>query len=151
MKILIATGASRTAKKWKNQETTWEKFLEKLRTTTRTRETMAEYMKMPKREQDRIKDVGGFVGGYLKNGRRLAGNVLNRQLVTLDADFGDESLTTMLDLSYGDTAYAVYSTHKHTKDRPRLRIVFPLAKPVGPDAYQAIARRIASDIGTSAP
>ena len=47
MKILIATGASRTAKKWKNQETTWEKFLEKLRTTTRTRETMAEYMKMP--------------------------------------------------------------------------------------------------------
>lgn len=147
MKILIATGASRTAKKWKNQETTWEKFLEKLRTTTRTRETMAEYMKMPKREQDRIKDVGGFVGGYLKNGRRLAGNVLNRQLVTLDADFGDDSLTTMLDLSYGDTAYAVYSTHKHTKDHPRLRIVFPLAKPVGPDAYQAIARRIASDIG----
>lgn len=147
MKILIATGASRTAKKWKNQETTWEKFLEKLRTTTRTRETMAEYMKMPKREQDRIKDVGGFVGGYLKNGRRLAGNVLNRQLVTLDADFGDDSLTTMLDLSYGDTAYAVYSTHKHTKDHPRLRIVFPLAKPVGPDAYQAIARRLASDIG----
>ena len=147
MKILIATGASRTAKRWKNQETTWEKFLEKLRTTTRTRETMAEYMKMPKREQDRIKDVGGFVGGYLKNGRRLAGNVLNRQLVTLDADFGDESLTTMLDLSYGDTAYAVYSTHKHTKDRPRLRIVIPLAKPVGPDAYQAIARRIAADIG----
>ncbi len=147
MKILIATGASRTAKKWKNQETTWEKFLEKLRTTTRTRETMAEYMKMPKRDQDRIKDVGGFVGGYLKNGRRLAGNVINRQLVTLDADFGDESLTTMLDLSYGDTAYAVYSTHKHTKDKPRLRIVFPLAKPVGPDAYQAIARRVAADIG----
>ena len=147
MKILIATGASRTAKKWKNQETTWEKFLEKLRTTTRTRETMAEYMKMPKREQDRIKDVGGFVGGYLKNGRRLAGNVINRQLVTLDADFGDESLLSTLDLFYADTTYAVYSTHKHTKDHPRLRIVFPLAKPVGPDAYQAIARRLASDIG----
>ena len=147
MKILIATGASRTAKKWKNQETTWEKFLEKLRTTTRTRETMAEYMKMPKREQDRIKDVGGFVGGYLKNGRRLAGNVINRQLVCLDADFGDESLLSTLDLFYADTSYAVYSTHKHTKDHPRLRIVFPLAKPVGPDAYQAIARRLASDIG----
>ena len=147
MKILIATGASRTAKKWKNQETTWEKFLEKLRTTTRTRETMAEYMKMPKREQDRIKDVGGFVGGYLKNGRRLAGNVINRQLVCLDADFGDDSLLSTLDLFYADTTYAVYSTHKHTKDHPRLRIVFPLAKPVGPDAYQAIARRLASDIG----
>ncbi|MBQ9284228.1 MAG: hypothetical protein IJ216_04180 [Acidaminococcaceae bacterium] len=147
MKIMIATGASRTAKRWKNQEILWDKFLDKLRTTTRTRETMAEYLKLPKRDQDRVKDVGGFVGGYLKNGRRLAGNVVHRQLVTLDADFGDDSLLSTLDLFYSDTTYAVYSTHKHTKDHPRLRIVFPLAKPVGPDAYQAIARRLASDIG----
>ena len=147
MKMMIATGSSRTAKRWKNQEITWERFLEKLRTTTRTRETLAEYMKMPKQDQDRIKDVGGFVGGYLKDGRRLAGNVVHRQLVTLDADFGDDSLLAMLDMFFGGYYYAVYSTHKHSKDHPRLRVVFPLAKPVGPDAYQAIARRLASDIG----
>ena len=147
MKMMIATGNSRKSKKWKNLETTWDKFRDKLRTTTRTRETMAEYLKMPKQEQDRIKDVGGFVGGYLRDGRRLAGNVVKRQLVTLDVDFGDDTLLSTMDLFYGDTEWVAYSTHKHTKDHPRLRIIFPLAKPVGPDAYQAIARRLASDIG----
>ena len=147
MKFAIATGQNRWTKRWKNQEWTWEELLQKLRTTTRTRETLAEYMKMPKAEQDQIKDVGGFVGGYIKNGRRIAGNITKRQLVTLDADFGTGELLPMLDLIYGGNAYAVYSTHKHTPKKPRLRVILPLSAPVDPDAYQAIARRIAADIG----
>lgn len=147
MNFSIAIGQSRMAKHWKNQEMSWEDFLKKLKITTRTRETLAGYLKMPKAEQDRIKDVGGFVGGYIKNGRRLAGNITKRQLVTLDADFGTPDLIPMVDLMYGEAAYAVYSTHKHTPEKPRLRIVIPLSAPVDPDAYQAIARRIAADIG----
>ena len=102
---------------------------------------------MSKPRQDEIKDVGGFVGGYIKNGRRIAGNVVKRQLVTLDADFADSSFMTILDLVLGDVCYAVYSTHKHTPEKPRLRVVIPLARAVQPDAYHAIARRIADDIG----
>ena len=147
MKFAIATGQNRYAKRWKNQEWTWADLLKKLRTTTRTRETLSEYMKMPKTDQDRIKDVGGFVGGYVKNGRRIAGNITKRQLVTLDADFGTSELLPMLDLLYGGNNYAVYSTHKHTPEKPRLRVVLPLSAPVDPDAYQAVARRIAADIG----
>lgn len=147
MKFAIATGQNRYAKRWKNQEWTWADLLKKLRTTTRTRETLSEYMKMPKTDQDRIKDVGGFVGGYVKNGRRIAGNITKRQLVTLDADFGTSELLPMLDLLYGGNNYAVYSTHKHTPEKPRLRVVLPLSEPVDPDAYQAVARRIAADIG----
>lgn len=147
MKFAIATGQNRYAKRWKNQEWTWADLLKKLRTTTRTRENLSEYMKMPKTDQDRIKDVGGFVGGYVKNGRRIAGNITKRQLVTLDADFGTSELLPMLDLLYGGNNYAVYSTHKHTPEKPRLRVVLPLSAPVDPDAYQAVARRIAADIG----
>ena len=147
MKFSIATGQNRWTKRWKNQEWTWEELLKRLRTTTRTRETLSEYMKMPKTDQDRIKDVGGFVGGYVKNGRRIAGNITKRQLVTLDADFGTSELLPMLDLLYGGNNYAVYSTHKHTPEKPRLRVVLPLSAPVDPDAYQAVARRIAADIG----
>lgn len=54
---------------------------------------------------------------------------------------------TILDLVLGDVCYAVYSTHKHTPEKPRLRVVIPLDRAVQPDAYQAIARRIADDIG----
>lgn len=145
--LMIAVGRSRLTKQWKNINISWENFCAKLRVTTRTRETLAEYARLSKTEQDAIKDVGGFVGGYLKDGRRIAGNVVKRCMVTLDADFGDDGMLAMLDLMYGDNAYAVYSTHKHTKEKPRLRIIFPLASAVEPDAYQAIARRIASDIG----
>ena len=49
-------------------------------------------MKMPKPKQDQIKDVGGFIGGSLKDGRRKAENVTERQLVALDADFAPEYL-----------------------------------------------------------
>lgn len=146
-KITIATGYSRTAKRWKNKEMLWSEFLTKLSETTRTRETVAEYLALPKPEQDRIKDVGGFVGGYVKDGRRVAGNAKKRYLITLDADFGDDTLLSTLDIIYGNAAYAIYSTHKHSGDTPRLRIILPLSKPVGPDAYQAVSRRIASDIG----
>ena len=41
---------------------------------------------MKKSQQDELKDVGGFVAGELKDNRRKAENVLNRCLVTLDAD-----------------------------------------------------------------
>ena len=146
-KITIATGHSRTAKTWKNKEMFWSEFLTKLSETTRTRETLAEYHAMSKTDQDNVKDVGGFVGGYVAQGRRVAGNAKKRYLITLDADFGDDTLLSTLDIIYGGFAYAVYSTHKHTADAPRLRIVLPLKTPVSADAYQAVSRRIASDIG----
>ena len=45
---------------------------------TATRETVAEYASMGKAERDNVKDIGGFVGGYLKNGRRSNAGVVNR-------------------------------------------------------------------------
>ena len=77
-KLLIAIGRSRKASQWQNKEMPWSEFLDKLATTTRTRETVAEYAALPKGERDTIKDVGGFVGGYLKNGKRNNASVVNR-------------------------------------------------------------------------
>ncbi|UTW68405.1 hypothetical protein KHA80_12140 [Anaerobacillus sp. HL2] len=60
----------------------------KLSRTVRTHETcFEEYKKLSKTKQDEIKDVGGFVGGSLKDGRRKQENVELRQIVSLDADF----------------------------------------------------------------
>ena len=79
-KIKIAVGSSRFAKSWKNKELSYREFVDKLRNTTRTPETVAEFAAFPKSDQDRIKDIGGFVGGYLADGRRAAGHAKERQL-----------------------------------------------------------------------
>lgn len=142
----IAVGQKRTDINWKNKELSWSELLQRLSRTTRTREAAAEYRRMTKSKQGEIKDVGGFVGGVLSHGRRKAGNVSWRCLVTLDADYADNGLWdtfTMLQ----DYAAAVYSTHSHTPEKPRLRLIVPLSRPVRPDEYVAIARRVAGDIG----
>ncbi len=142
----VSTGKSRFEKHWKNKDMNWSALLKRLQDPTRTQETLAEYRAMGKPQQDQIKDVGGFVGGSLKDGRRKSENVQERQLVTLDADFAPAGLEEDLEL-LASYAYAVYSTHKHTPDKPRLRILIPLDRPVTPDEYEAIARKLAEDIG----
>lgn len=144
--ITIATGSSRTAAKWKNVTMTWSTFLQQISETTRTRETVAEYKGLPKTKQDAIKDVGGFVGGRLKQGRRKADSLEHRSLITLDADFANTDLLGSFDLLFGNAA-AIYSTHKHTPDAPRLRLIVPLSRTLTGDEYQAAARKLAESLG----
>ena len=147
-KLLIAIGRSRKATQWQNKELLWSEFLDKLASTTRTRETVAEYAAMPKGEKDGIKDVGGFVGGYLKNGKRNSASVVNRCLVCLDADNADPGLLDDLDLFFA-SAYALYSTHSHAPDKMRLRLIIPLSRTIDPDEYAAVSRRIADSLTLS--
>ncbi|AJA42509.1 virulence-associated E domain-containing protein (endogenous virus) [Clostridium phage phiCT453A] len=144
--IAIATGKSRKETHWKNKNILWSTLVDKLSKTTRTPETYAEYKKMSKSERDRIKDVGGFVGGGLKNGRRKAENVQNRTLLTLDLDYVNGDIWSSVELLW-DFSVVMYSTHTHAPDNPRLRLVIPLSRPVLPDEYQAISRMVADDIG----
>lgn len=66
----IAVGNSRMDKKWKNQDISWVDLCARCGSTIRTTETVEEYRKLKKGQQDGIKDVGGFVGGHLREGRR---------------------------------------------------------------------------------
>ena len=140
----IALGNSRKTKTWKNRPMQWSEMLQRLENTTRTPETVAEYKAMGRNQQSEIKDVGGFVGGYCNNGSRS--EIRFRSVLCLDADFADGELWSDWELLYGNAA-AVYSTHKHTTEKPRLRLVVPLARNVEPDEYQAIGRRVAHTLG----
>ena len=140
----VALGNSRKTKTWKNKTLTWSELLDRLANTTRTPETVAEYKAMSRDRQSDIKDVGGFVGGYCNNGSRS--DVRHRSILCLDADFADAELWPDWELLYGYAA-AVYSTHKHTPEKPRLRLVIPLARNVDGDEYQAIGRRVAHTLG----
>ena len=144
MELNIALGNSRKTKTWKNRTMQWSELLDRLAKETRTPETVAEYKAMGRNQQSEIKDVGGFVGGYCNNGSRS--EIRFRSVLCLDADFADNELWEDWNLLYGHAA-AVYSTHKHTKEKPRLRLVVPLARTVEPDEYQAIGRRVAATLG----
>lgn len=140
----IAVANSRKAKKWQNGKTSWAEILDRLSETTVTPETAAEYKKMPRERQAEIKDVGAFVGGYCNQGSRS--NIRHRSVLALDADYAGPDLWSDYCMIYGNAA-AVYSTHKHTPETPRLRLVIPLGRNVSPDEYEAVGRRVAADLG----
>lgn len=146
--IIIATGKSRSARSWISKKMTWSELVSKLAEPTVTNETAAEYAKMSKADQGQKKDVGGFVGGYIPgNGRRIRGSVKERYLITLDADNPGEDFIVDLDMELGGMEYVLYSTHSHTADNPRYRVIIPVDRPMTPDEYQAVSRRIADNIG----
>lgn len=146
--IKISAAGSRKATKWPTQELTLAELYTRLQTPVRGTETRAEYLALPKRQQDDKKDVGGFVGGTLRDGVRKAGCVLGRDLVTLDMDHvaagGTAAVLKQLD-SLG-CGYAVYSTRKHAPDAPRLRVLIPTDRTVTADEYEPIARGLAAVI-----
>lgn len=144
MKISVAN--SRTSRAWKIKEITWSDFVQRCSQTIQTAETVQEYRNLHKGQQDDIKDVGGFVGGELRNGIRKKDSVINRCILTLDADYADVDFWEQIELFF-DFCCLTYSTHKHTPEHPRLRLIIPLSRPVTADEYTAIARRIAADIG----
>ena len=142
----IAVGNSRMDKKWKNRDISWEDLCARVSSTIRTTETVEEYRKLKKGAQDNIKDVGGFVGGQLREGRRKNGMVLCRSMLTLDMDYGEPGIWDEIDLLH-DFKCCVYSTHKHTPEHPRLRMIIPLARDITEEEYPAVARMVAKEIG----
>lgn len=144
--FIISTAQNRYSTSWKNSEISWADLVRKLSTTARTHETYAEYQKMTKKEQGEIKDVGGFVGGSLKGGRRKADAVGWRQVITLDADFVEGDIWQQVE-KVVDYACVMYSTHSHKAEQPKVRLVIPLSRTVTPEEYAATAKRIAADIG----
>jgi len=144
--IDIATGSHADTKLWKNRQTTWPEFVERLKRSVKTDETLKEYLRASKTEQSAIKDVGGYVGGYLVGGRRNKSTVGHRQLLTLDVDFGTADFFFDFEMEYSCSAF-LHATHKHSEKSPRLRLVIPLDREVSPDEYSAISRRVAGNLG----
>jgi putative DNA primase/helicase len=148
-KITISTAGSRKATYWQTQEIWWSELVEKIRIPVRGTETLAVYNNHPKSKQDELKDVGGVLAGLLKDGKRRAGNVISRDVITLDLDNipagGTQDVLRRIE-GLG-CAYVVYSTRKHEEARPRLRVFILLDRPVTTEEYEPVARKSAEFIG----
>jgi predicted P-loop ATPase len=144
--LTIATAGRRTQRRWKNQDITWTELCERLKSPVVTQETVAEYTKMSRARQTDVKDVGGFVGGYLAGGHRRKGSCEKRFVVTLDADTPEPGFWLKAQEAAGAAA-CLYSTHSHTPGRPKFRLLLPLNRPAAPDEYCAVALKLAEAIG----
>lgn len=149
--ITISAAGNRRSANWPPQSLLISELYERLRRPARGTESVQEYLALKKPQQDDLKDVGGFVAGRLKNGKRRANMVEGRDVLTLDLDSieagGTETVLRKLDgLGCG---YCVYSTRKHRPDAPRLRVLFPLGRTAAADEYEPAARKAAELIDPS--
>jgi predicted P-loop ATPase len=142
----VAFGNSRQAKFWTNKTISFDDLCSRLETPSRTSESASEYKRMPKPKRDAIKDKGGFVAGHLKANRRKAENVSCRSMLVYDLDDASPEFTAELKKNiphYG----AAYSTHSHTPESPRIRVILPTARDMTPDEHNAVSRFTAQDLG----
>ncbi|MDU7968032.1 MAG: hypothetical protein E7J25_14365, partial [Paeniclostridium sordellii] len=108
--INIAIGRSRKEINYVNKSISYLDFINNyLKDTKYTKENYKEYINFSKDIQDNIKDVGGFVGGFLKDGKRRKDTVINRSLVTLDADFAYKNMIEDIEKNC-DFAMCIYTT-----------------------------------------
>ena len=139
----------RTNSRYRNQEKPWEWLKDRNRSPVRTTETAEEYPKLSKAERDALKDQGGFVGGWLREGIRKNGNVICRSVGALDADHipGDVNFPALVREKLCGIDWFIYSTHKHVPEAPRFRLVILFDREVTEEEYPALMRQVAKDIG----
>lgn len=142
----ICYGNKRNSLKWNNSYVTWEDFLSRIKNTLRTSEKVEEYINLPKGKRDEIKDIGGFVAGHLRTCKRKKENVMCRSMITLDMDEATPEFLQNDVFKYKFT-WAIYSTHKHKPEAPRLRFIIPLNRDVSSEEYGAVSRMLAQEIG----
>lgn len=143
----VAVGRSRLDKVWHNKETTWSDFLEKLSHSVDTGETAEQYAQFPKARKGSLKDIGGYVGAILTEGIRQKAHVKAKTLLTLDMDNAPKNYIEAAMKVLRDHAFCIHTTHSHTPNNPRVRIVVPISRTVSPDEYMAMARKVADEIG----
>ena len=147
--LKIAVCNRRTDRKYKNQEHPWSWIKDRNRVPVRTTETVAEYPRLSKEERDSLKDQGGFVGGWLKDGVRKKGCVLFRTIGCLDADNipAEVNFRALCREALAGIDWFLYSTHKHTPEAPRYRLVVLFDREVSEEEYPALMRMLAKQIG----
>lgn len=144
--LSIAYGSNRHAKRWTNKTTTYEALKERLRVTIRTPESAEEYARFSRAQKDAAKDHGGFVAGVLQGGRRKIDTVESRSMIALDGDrIGGDFLADYE--SIAPYTSVLYTTHSHTPENPRVRVIYPLTRDVTPEEFVAVARYLADMLG----
>lgn len=146
MDIVITEFQNRTKPNGKVKHTTWEDLVERLKNPVITDETIDEYKSMTNEERTDVKDCGGYVAGEFESGKRSKDKLKSRFILTIDADDAtDHDVDDFTCLE--DYVYFVHTTHTSTPEKPRLRWLFPLTRPVTSEEYRLLVGYMQSLVG----
>lgn len=146
--IGILVQDKRTAK-GKNLDTTFEWLERRNGNPIVTSETPEEYARFSRERQTEIKDVGGIACGKFRNAQRKARYAIELSIGGMDADHipPDVDFPARVKEVFPDTRWFIYSTHRHTPESPRCRLMLLFSRKVKPDEYPALMRMLARKIG----
>jgi hypothetical protein len=74
-------------------------------------------------------------------------NLVERHALTLDYDNITRADVATIEKAFADIEYVVYTTASHTAAKPRLRVIIPTNRPMSPDEFGAVSRKVAARAG----
>lgn len=144
--VRYASGTGRNFGKAKNQSKSLKTFKNLFRKPVVTNERYKDYLKLPDKDQQHLKSVGGWIYRTQVDGPvRNRGSGLPSDLVTLDFDYATPEFLADL-LSRGicpGWEWFMHTSRRHTEEKPRFRVFVVLSKPVPNDLYGPVSRIIA--------
>ncbi|UXU49143.1 primase alpha helix C-terminal domain-containing protein [Staphylococcus arlettae] len=93
--------------------------------------------------KDEVKD-GETILKYRKDD-----NIINRSVIALDYDkiTDFKGLYNAICKQLESYSWAFHTTHSHTTDKPRIRLMMPLNEPVSAEDYRKYSRALANHVG----
>ena len=116
--------------------TLWRSFSRGRRTHYTWRDFIDTFVAQPEIVRDKRK-VAGFSLAAFDGDRRSLPRVEQVHALILDFDEGDTTVRQAAEL-LPETKSVVYTTFRHTPEHPKLRVIFPLSRPVDADEYARI-------------
>lgn len=124
----IATAPHKNSRRWTQGTTTWGEIIS--------------WMENPAT----VKECGNYFLGRLDGAARSKATVVDRCALTLDADHPEPGFLNRLATALAGHAYLWHTTYSATGDKPRYRVIIPLAQPVGSETFaelsQVLMRRV---------
>ena len=146
LKFTITTFKDRKSPIGTKNEWTWGELWESFQRPEITEESETEYRAMTNEQKTLVKDVGGYIAGELLANRRSKAALVNRQIVTIDADYAKPYAWEDFLVAH-ECNCLVHTTHSSAPEAPRLRWLFPLSRPVNAAEYRVIARELSKWVG----
>ena len=98
-------------------------------------------------ETDDKASVGWSVPAEFEPVYRDGKNLKWRHALTFDYDAITRADVPVIEKAFASLEYVMYTTASHTADKPRLRVVLPTNRPMSPDEFGAVSRKVAARAG----
>lgn len=143
--IRFAEGTGNNLGKAINRTLSWSQFKSIFSRPNRTSESFREYLKASEETQKTLKSVNGwFYRTQIEGKVRNRGSGKPSDLITLDFDYASPEFVEALKAHRVCPEFESFfhSTRRHTPEKPRLRAIIPVSKPIPNDLYQVVSRII---------